>query len=91
VVGAPRLAGEGGKHLCFFVRGHGVTFRAVAFRKGSLADKVRRAARVSLLFQPRWNHWQGRSEIELHVSDLVVGEAPYALRSARAAQAPLLS
>jgi single-stranded-DNA-specific exonuclease len=92
VVGAPRLAGEGGKHLCFFVREHGVTFRAVAFGQGSLLDSIdRRAARVSLLFQPRWNHWRGRREIELYVRELAVGDAPYASPSPRAPYASLLS
>jgi len=74
VVGQPRLMGAKGQHLSFFVRAQGRAFRAVAFGKGNYYDKIRtNDSRVSLLFRPTWNSWQGRREIELNVRELVVG------------------
>jgi single-stranded-DNA-specific exonuclease len=75
VVGRTRRMGNDGRHLAFFVRGPrsspSPVLRAVAFGCGSSCDDLQReGARVSLVFEPRWNHWQGRKEIELEVHDL---------------------
>ena len=73
VVGAPRRMGADGQHLSFFVRSNGRAFRAVAFGQGERCDQIAgRSSRVSLLFEPTWNRWQGRRDIELRVRDLRV-------------------
>ena len=73
VVGQPRVLGSTGRHLAFHVRKDSPALRAVAFGRGDLCPVLsKRGARVSLLFQPCWNEWQGRREIELRVEDLQV-------------------
>ena len=73
VVGRPRLMGKDGKHVSFFVRDNGRAIRAVAFGKGGCHRELEaRGAKVSLLFQPTWNTWQGRREIELNVREMQI-------------------
>ena len=73
IVGQPRVIGRDGQHLTFHVRepgGH-AAFRAVAFGLGArVRDIARRGTRVSLLFEVRWNEWQGQRAIELRVLEL---------------------
>jgi single-stranded-DNA-specific exonuclease len=90
VVGSPRLLGGDGKHLAFFVRQDGAAFRAVAFGKGELFPRLKEpGARVSLLFQPRWNEWQGRREIELNVREIEVEGPPGLHRQRGGRRTPL--
>jgi len=74
IAGQPRVMGANGKHLAFHVREPGSNnkaFRAVAFGMGALYPLIeRRGTRVSILYRPQWNEWQGRRSIELRVTDL---------------------
>ncbi|MCZ6793565.1 MAG: single-stranded-DNA-specific exonuclease RecJ [Planctomycetota bacterium] len=70
VVGQPRLLGRDGRHISFFVRQNGCALRAVAFGKGDLHREIGGAARISLLFQPTWNVWRERKEIEMLVKEI---------------------
>ena len=74
VVGEPRRMGKDGRHLSFFVRAQGRAFRAVAFGQADRYDEITRLGRVSLLFQPTWNTWRGKKEIELNVRDIRLGD-----------------
>jgi single-stranded-DNA-specific exonuclease len=68
VIGEPRVLGRDGRHVSFFVRDGGPTFRAVAFGQGDWYGRLREGPRrVSILFRPRWNSWRGERSIELDV------------------------
>jgi single-stranded-DNA-specific exonuclease len=70
VVGEPKLIGREGRHVSFWVRHAGRSYRAVAFGQAAGYETLRSSPSVSLLFQPRWNEWGGRREIELDVREI---------------------
>ena len=66
VAGAPRVMGQLGQHLSFYVRGgEAPALKAVAFGSGALAGSL--AGPLDLAFLPMVNRWQGRESIELNV------------------------
>jgi single-stranded-DNA-specific exonuclease len=62
-----------GRHLAFWVRQNGATFRAVAFNQGRMAGALSAKRACSLLFVPRLNRWRGEAKIELEVREIRVG------------------
>ena len=73
IAGQPRLLGEDGRHVSFHLRQGRVTLRAIAFDKGRLYGDLERAASLSVLFRPKLSWWQGRSQVELEVREILPG------------------
>ena len=77
LAGVPRVIGQGGRHLSFFVRS-GVNsaraplaLKAIAFgRGGDLPSCLLAESRFDLAFQPLINRWGGSEMVELNVKDL---------------------
>jgi single-stranded-DNA-specific exonuclease len=59
-----------GRHLAFWVRQNGATFRAVAFNRGRMAAALSARRACSLVFVPRLNRWRGEAKIELEVREI---------------------
>ena len=59
-----------GRHLAFWARQNGATFRAVAFNQGHMAAALSARRACSLLFVPRLNRWRGDTKIELDVREI---------------------
>lgn len=70
-VGAPpRQMGNGGRHLCLELVQHNVRMRAVAFGRGEHADELGQlGGPLEVAFQPVINHFNGRSRVELHITE----------------------
>jgi len=73
VAGQPRLLGQEGRHLSFHLRQGGLTLRAIAFDKGRLYGDLEHATALSVLFRPKLSWWQGRSQVELDVREILRG------------------
>jgi single-stranded-DNA-specific exonuclease len=70
VLGTPRTIGNGGRHLSMELVQHNVRLRAVAFGRGEQAAELAKLATpLDVAFQPVVNHFNGRSRVELHVTD----------------------
>jgi single-stranded-DNA-specific exonuclease len=74
VVGEPRKVGNGERHLSFRVSQAGTVVKAIAW---SMADRVEElmsaGGACSLAFTPLRNDWNGRSSIDLEVTDIQAG------------------
>ena len=74
VAGIPKLIGSNLKHLTFFVKQSGKTFRVIAYNKGSyitMLDKLKDNP-LSLAYMLKLNNWQGEENIELEFVDIKV-------------------
>ena len=74
VAGVPKLIGNNLKHLTFFVKQNGKTYRVIAYNKSSyisLLDKTENKA-FSLAYTLKLNTWGGEENIELEFVDLKV-------------------
>ncbi|GMU80992.1 MAG: single-stranded-DNA-specific exonuclease RecJ [Planctomycetota bacterium] len=71
----PELVGAGGAHLRFAIResrGAGqrpIVRRAIAFRMGDRCQELAARRRVRIAFEPKLNHWNGQTRVELNVLD----------------------
>ena len=71
VAGRVKRVGSDGQHLSFFVRGDGVSSRAIAFGWGELADRL--AAHQSpfrIAYEPRLDEFAGGGQTQLVVKDI---------------------
>lgn len=70
LAGTPRQIGNGGRHLSLELVQHNVRVRAVAFGRGEHADELGRLdSPLEVAFQPVINHFNGRSRVELHITE----------------------
>ncbi len=62
------------KHLKMRLRQqNGLYFDAIAYNKGgTLADRLRCGSRIAAVFVPRFNTWNGNTNIELEIKDIKV-------------------
>jgi single-stranded-DNA-specific exonuclease len=75
VVGEPRKIGNGERHLSFRVSQAGTAFKAIAWGMADRADELMSGdSACSLAFTPLRNVWQGRSFIDLEVTDFQPGK-----------------
>jgi single-stranded-DNA-specific exonuclease len=66
-----RACGKNGDHLQLLLDdGRGCRIKAIAFRCGELAQKLRGGDTVDLAAEPCLNEWNGRVSVELTVKDL---------------------
>ena len=71
VAGKPRRVGGQGQHLSFLASDEGVTFRAIGYGMGPLADAVEKASRgVDIAYTPRFDTWRRDGSLELGLRDL---------------------
>jgi single-stranded-DNA-specific exonuclease len=72
--GEPRKVGQGERHLSFRVKQHGVTLKAIAFGMADrLGELLSGGGACSLVFTPKLNAWQGRTSIDLEITDFQPG------------------
>jgi single-stranded-DNA-specific exonuclease len=69
LVDAPRAVGRNGVHLQFTVVQNGVYRKAIAFNRGSDAQRLAEQTRIRVAFEPLLNEWNGRRKAELKVLD----------------------
>lgn len=84
LAGSPKLMGKNSRHLSFFVRQKGVSFRAVMWSRADLFDGLMakssgmaakdRSLRIA--FRPHFNEFRGRRSIELTIQDLHLNASP---------------
>jgi len=65
-----RRMGGDGQHLALTVSQGSKTMRAVAFSKGHWADRLPAGHSVDLLHTPKFNHFRGRTTVELELIDV---------------------
>jgi len=70
VLSAPHRLGRGGGVLSMMLAQNGVSVRAVGFSMGELAGRLIGVGSVDVAAQPVINNYQGRSTIELQLSDV---------------------
>ena len=63
--------GRDSNHLSFFVKQGAGKLKAIAFGRGEDCDKMNSADSFSLAYTPKMNFFNGRSNIELHVKDIL--------------------
>jgi single-stranded-DNA-specific exonuclease len=63
--------GRDSTHLSFVTRQGNKTFKAIAFKRGDEMERLNGATTFSLAFTPKMNVYNGRSNIELDVKDIL--------------------
>lgn len=73
-----RKVGSGEQHLQLVLRqpGDEEGVKAVGFGMGSLADELRVGGWVQVAFQPQWEEWQGRRQLNLRIRSLEATAPP---------------
>ncbi|MFH0887622.1 MAG: single-stranded-DNA-specific exonuclease RecJ [Planctomycetota bacterium] len=74
LIGIPKLIGNNLKHLTFFAKQSGRTFRVIAYNKSAyvtMLDKLK-GKPFSLAYMLKLNNWQGEETIELEFVDIKV-------------------
>ncbi len=74
VVGQPKPVGGGERHLTFQVRQGGRYLRAIGFNMADrLPELMSEGGRLSAVFTPRFNEWQGMRRVEIEIKDFQSG------------------
>jgi single-stranded-DNA-specific exonuclease len=74
VQGEPRKVGQGERHLSFRVSQGPITLKAIAWGMSERAAELMSAGGACCLaFTPKRNEWQGRTSVDLEVSDFQAG------------------
>jgi len=75
LVGDPRRIGKDRQHLSFKVKQDDKSLRAVAWNMGERMDELMSGnGYCCLAFTPKFNTWNGYTNIDLEVSDFQAGE-----------------
>jgi len=74
VVGTPKLIGNNLKHLTFFVKQNGKTYRVIAYNKSSYISLLdqNKDKPFSLAYTLKLNVWRGEENIELEFVDMLI-------------------
>ncbi len=70
-----RRMGGDGQHLALTVGQGDIVMRAVAFSRGHWADRLPVGLPVDLLHSPKFNHFRGRTTVELELIDVRPAQA----------------
>lgn len=71
VIGTPRLLGKDQSHVGFFVRHGDQSFRAVAFGRPDLAEKLRQGSRrIDLAYRLKFDSYLDPGAVELEIVDV---------------------
>ncbi|HAI12184.1 MAG TPA: single-stranded-DNA-specific exonuclease RecJ [Phycisphaerales bacterium] len=71
---APMLMGQTGKHMRLTIRQGSQYQNAVAFGMADLAPQLYPGMKLDIAFEPKTNHWQGRTSVDMMVKDLKIRE-----------------
>jgi single-stranded-DNA-specific exonuclease len=67
--------GRDSSHLSFILRQGPATYKAIAFGRGDDCDRLNQAPTFALAYTPRMNFFNGRSNLELDVKDILFDES----------------
>ncbi|MCS7033618.1 MAG: DHHA1 domain-containing protein [Phycisphaerae bacterium] len=70
LAGPPRPVGRDGQHLQLYLRQNGTHRKAIAWRAGNWADRLRAGMKLDLAVEPSINEWNGQRLVEIEVRDL---------------------
>ena len=71
IIGQPKRMGSDGQHISFFVRDSGVSLRVVGFSfPQEYISLLERGRLCDIVFEPRTNHWNGSTSVELFLKDI---------------------
>jgi len=70
LLGAPKRMGRSGNTIGMLLQQGSTTMRAVGFNMGDLADALAGVRNVNVAAQPMLNHFNGRTNVELRISDV---------------------
>ena len=69
----PERVGREEKHLKLEIRdNNNNSFRAIAFGKGYLCDDIRKSNSLDVLYSIEENSWNGESQIQLKIKDIII-------------------
>jgi single-stranded-DNA-specific exonuclease len=68
----PRTVGRQSAHLVIRVQQADRFLRAIAWRRGPLAEKLHTGQTLDLAVRPKLNHWNGRTTVEAEIVDLAI-------------------
>jgi single-stranded-DNA-specific exonuclease len=71
-----RRMGGDGQHLALTVAHGSVQMRAVAFSRGHWADRLPAGLAVDVLHMPKFNHFRGRTSVEMELVDIRPSRSP---------------
>lgn len=71
---APMFMGQTGKHLRLSLRQGNIYQNAVAFNMADLAPQLYPGIHLDIAFEPKTNHWQGRTSVDMMVKDIRISE-----------------
>ncbi len=71
-----RRMGSDGQHLALTVAHGEAVMRAVAFSRGHWADRLPVGSRVDVLHSPKFNHFRGRTTVEMELLDIRPARLP---------------
>lgn len=70
----PMFMGQTGKHMRLTLR-QGTNYQnAVAFNMADLAPQLSPGMHLDIAFEPKTNHWQGRTSVDMMVKDIKIRE-----------------
>ena len=69
---APRKVGKTAAHLQLFMRQGSRIFKGIAFNAADQAEHLSAGTSIDLAVQPQLNEWNGSSNVELEVKDIVL-------------------
>ena len=71
MAGQPRLMGQQGRHISFYVREGGASLRVIGFGMGDLYDDLAAGdVACDIAFTPKINSFRGNESVELELRDL---------------------
>ena len=75
LVGQPKLMGETGKHLSFYVTHKSTCLKAIGFNMGKMYDRLLTLGPVlDIAYVPRINRWGGGQTLELELREVISAE-----------------
>lgn len=70
----PMFMGQTGKHMRLSLRDGKLYQNAVAFNMADLAPQLYPGMMLDVIFEPKTNHWQGRTSVDMMVKDLKISD-----------------
>ncbi len=70
VAGIPKIIGKDDKHLMFFIKGNGRSFKAIGWNMAQYMPLVSSNKNFSIIFTPILNSFNGQTSIEFEIKDI---------------------
>ena len=65
-----KTMGAKNEHLKLKITQNGISIWVIAFHMAHLYDSIQIMSKIDILFKPQENTWQGKTEIQIHASDI---------------------